>query len=93
MMYKANFINLPAVELEFIGSKYLNSKFLRIQSNFGYCNGRFWEITDDSDTTEITEIHDIGSAMKDVFLEWKYLFDELKKRPEILDKFKEAFGE
>lgn len=91
MQYKLNFINLAQNELEHINSKYLNSKFLRIQSNFGFSNGRFWEITDDSETTEITEIHDIDSAMNKVFLEWKDVLYEVNKRPEILEQFQEAF--
>lgn len=90
--YKADFINLSQTELDFIGSKYLNSKFLRIWSEVGYSNGRFWEIKElDFETTELTEILDIDGFMKVVYDEYSWVFDAVNKNPEILKEFRERF--
>lgn len=90
--YKANFINLNNTELEYINCKYTKSKFLRIWSNIGYSNGRFWRIESiDNDTIEITEIHDISSVMEELYKDWSLLFDALKSNPEMMKKFRSAF--
>jgi len=85
--YLSAFIDLPANEQT---SKYLQSKFLRIWSNFGYSAGRFLEITDYAEYVEITEIYDIESRMEKLFKEWEFIFDVIKKNPEMVKKFRDG---
>lgn len=90
--YKADFITLSQKELDDIGSKYLNSQFLRIWSGVGYSNGRFWHIAEVSEeTTEIVEIVDIDLYMKELYSEWSWVFDAVSKNPELLKEFQERF--
>jgi hypothetical protein len=90
--YKANFINLNETDLEHINCKYTSSKFLRIWSNLGYSNGRFWRIEEpDEETTEITEIHDISTVMQEIYNDWACLFEMLKSKPETMKQFQTAF--
>lgn len=90
--YKSDFINLSQTELDFINSKYLNSQFLRIWSEVGYSNGRFWHITElDEHTTEIVEITDIDLYMKELYSEWKWVFESVGKNPEMVKEFQERF--
>ncbi len=90
--YKADFINLSQIELDYIGSKYLNSQFLRIWSGVGYSGGRFWHISEpDEHTTEIVEIADIDLYMKELYSEWQWVFDSVSKNPEMLKEFQERF--
>lgn len=78
--------------MDYINSKYLNSKFLRIWSDIGYSVGRFWDIKEiDWETTEITEIQDIDLRMKELHEEYKWVFDSVGKYPEILLEFQEQF--
>ena len=85
--YQTAFINLPANEQT---SKYLQSKFLRIWSGFGYSAGRFLEIQDYAEYVEITEIYDIESRMEALFQEWEFIFDVIKKNPEMVKKFRDG---
>lgn len=91
--YKSDFINLSQTELDFIGSKYLNSQFLRIWSNIGYSGGRFWDIKeiDDGETVEIIEILDIDLRMKGLYYEWTHVFDAISKDSETLAMFQTCF--
>lgn len=90
--YKADFITLSEKELDDIGSKYLNSQFLRIWSGVGYSNGRFWHIAElDEHTTEIVEIADIDLSMKELYSEWQWVFESVGKYPEMLKEFQERF--
>lgn len=82
--YQYAFIELPANEQT---SKYLQSKFLRIWSGFGYSAGRFLEIQDYAEYVEITEIYDIESRMEALFQEWQWLFIKLRDFPEMRAKF------
>ena len=85
--YQAAFIDLPANEQT---SKYLQSKFLRIWSNFGYSAGRFLEIQDFAEYVEIIEIFDIENRMEMIFREWEFIFDVIKKNPEMVKKFRDG---
>lgn len=85
--YQAAFIDLPANEQT---SKYLQSKFLRIWSNFGYSAGRFLEITDYAEYVGIIEIHDIENRMEKLYREWEHVFELIKKNPEMVKKFRDG---
>ncbi len=90
--YQADFINLSQIELDFIDSKYLNSKFLRIWSEVGFSCGRFWEIKEvDEYTTDVIEIEDIDSYMKGIHSSWAWVFDSVSKHPNMLKEFQERF--
>ena len=82
--YQSAFIDLPANEQT---SKYLQSKFLRIWSGFGYSAGRFLEIQDFAEYVEIIEIFDIENRMEMIFREWEWLFIALREHPEMRAKF------
>lgn len=84
--YQTAFIELPANEQT---SKYLQSKFLRVWSNFGYSAGRFLEITDYAEYVEIIEIFDIENRMELLFHEWEFIFEVVKKHPEMVELFRE----
>lgn len=84
--YQYDFINLPESEQT---SKYLQSKFLRIWSNYGYSVGRFLEITDNGETVDIEEIFDIENRMELLFQEWEFVFDVVKKYPEMVNIFRD----
>jgi len=91
--YQCDFINLPEKERDFINSPFVNSKFLRIGSNVGYSQGRFFHIQEiDWETTELLEIEDIDLYMKELYLEWKHVFDLIRNNPEMMKEFSLKFA-
>ena len=48
------------------------------------------EITDYAEYVEITEIYDIESRMEKLFKEWEFIFDVIKKNPEMVKKFRDG---
>ena len=92
--YLSDFINLPQKELDFIGNKYVNSKFLRIGANIGFSAGRFYAIKDNGETADVTEIsiEELCEHMEREFLKWEWLFIKLREFPEMKEEFKKEFA-
>ena len=87
--YLSDFINLPQKELDFIGNKYVNSKFLRIGANIGFSVGRYYLIQDNGETVEINEIsiEELCERMEQEFKKMEWLFIKLREFPEMKAKF------
>ena len=92
--YLSDFINLPQKELDFIGNKYVNSKFLRIGANVGFSAGRFYAIKDNGETADVNEIsiEELCEHMEREFREWEWLFIALREHPEMMEEFKKEFA-
>lgn len=92
--YLSDFINLPPPEIEFIGNKYVASKFLRIGSNIGFSAGRFYAIQDNGETADVTEIsiEELCEHMEREFLKWEWLFIKLREFPEMKEEFRKTFA-
>ena len=72
------------------GSKLIQSKYLRINSKFGYSGGRLYEFTvwDEFviDTQEV-DFDEIEQRFEVLFQDAKPVFDKLKEVPEIMKEF------
>jgi len=92
--YLSDFINLPQKELDFIGNKYVNSKFLRIGANIGFSAGRFYAIKDNGEKAVVNEIsiEELCEHMEREFREWAWLFIALREHPEMMEEFKKEFA-
>lgn len=92
--YLSDFINLPPPEIEFIGNKYVASKFLRIGSNIGFSVGRYYRISDNGETADVNEIsiEELCEHMESEFLKWEWLFIKLRDFPEMKEEFKKEFA-
>ena len=92
--YLSDFINLPQKELDFIGNKYVNSKFLRIGANIGFSAGRFYAIKDNGETADVSEIsiEELCDHMEREFREWEWLFIALRGHPEMREMYKKEFA-
>lgn len=92
--YMADFINLQPQELEFIGNKYVASKFLRIGASIGFSVGRFYTIQDNGETADVTEIsiEELCEHMEREFFKWEWLFIKLREFPEIKEEFRKTFA-
>lgn len=92
--YLSDFINLPQKELDFIGNKYVNSKFLRIGANIGFSVGRYYLIQDNGETADVTEIsiEELCEHMEREFLKWEWLFIKLREFPEMKEEFRKTFA-
>ena len=92
--YLSDFINLPQKELDFIGNKYVNSKFLRIGANIGFSVGRYYLIQDNGETADVTEIsiEELCEHMEREFREWEWLFIKLREFPEMKEEFRKTFA-
>ena len=87
--YQYAFIELPQREIDYIGNKYVASKFLRIGSYIGYSVGRFLDIQDNGETVEINEIsiEELCERMEQEFKKMEWLFIKLREFPEMKAKF------
>ena len=92
--YLSDFINLPQKELDFIGNKYVNSKFLRIGANIGFSVGRYYAIQDNGETADVNEIsiEELCDVMEREFREWEWLFIKLREFPEMKEEFRKTFA-
>lgn len=92
--YLSDFINLPPREIDFIGNKYVASKFLRTGCNIGFSVGRYYRITDNGETADVNEIsiEELCGHMESEFLKWEWLFIKLREFPEMKQEFRKTFA-
>lgn len=78
---------------KYYDEKLVQSKFLRIWSDCLYSVGRLYIAAEiDWETVELTEIYDVAGYFQNLKNQHQHIFDTVKKNPEMMEMFREKFG-